>query len=77
MNRARYRIKPELWREHYPFAKDSGTNNAIFMIQMISTEAIHSQKNADLGFIEYEKSFGMLGHKDLSELLGNLDIFEY
>lgn len=45
------------------------------MVTMVSEREIQMQKGVYLCFIEYEKAFDKLWHKDLFEMLRKLDLF--
>ena len=74
LNRIRNRIVSEIGEEQYGFMKGKGTSNAIFVLRMIGERAIEMQKDIFLCFIDYEKAFDTVKHKDLLSLLSSMQI---
>ena len=56
MPRIRNKIHPEISTEQYGFMKDKGTKNAIFVLRMLSEQAVQMQQTMYLCFINWKKS---------------------
>ena len=54
--------------------KGKGTSNAIFVLRMLGERGIEMQKDIFLCFIDYEKAFDTVRHKDLLTVLKRLQI---
>src|SRR5688572_29398703 len=74
MMRASNKLKREIGKEQCGFMEDTGNNNAIFMLKMISEKAIEMQKDVYACFIDYTKAFDKVRHEDFMEILQELDI---
>lgn len=48
----------------------TGIRDTAFLIKMISEGSIHIQKDTNFYFIDFEKSFDKVRHKDIFELVG-------
>jgi hypothetical protein len=76
MMRARSKIKPAIAQEQFGFKEDSGTRNAIFTLRMLGERAIEMQKDLYICFIDYQKAFDSIKHKQMMDILINLDMDE-
>lgn len=74
MNTGCSRMRPEIGQEQCVFIKVTRRRNTIFMLRMLSGRAIQMQKNVYLCFIDYTKAINKVCHKDLLELISNLNI---
>ena len=72
--RARSKVRPEISEEQYGFMEDRGTRNAIFMMRSIAERAIEMQRDLYVCFIDYTKAFDKVRHKNLMQILNNLDL---
>ena len=54
--------------------KDKGTKNAIFVLRMMSEQAIQMQQTIYLCFIEWKKAFDSVNYKKLLQLLNKIII---
>ena len=72
--RARSKARPEISEEQYGFMEDRGTRNAIFMMRSIADRAIEMQRDLYICFIDYTKAFDKIRHKNLMQILNNLDL---
>ena len=72
--RARSKVGPEISEEQYGFMEDRGTRNAIFMTRSIADGAIKMQRDLYVCFIDYTKAFDKVTHKNLMQILNNLDL---
>ena len=57
INRLRGRTAGEVAEEQYGFQKDKGTENAIFILRMMTERVIEMQNDLDVCFIDYIKAF--------------------
>lgn len=67
-------MRPEIGQEQCAFIKGTRRRNAIFMFRMLSGRAIQMQKDMYLCFIDDAKAFNKVWHKDLFELISNVNI---
>jgi hypothetical protein len=78
MNRARNKIRPKIGKEQFGFVQDAGTRNAIFILKMLSERererTIEMQKDLYMCFIDCTKAFDKVKHKELFNILYNLDL---
>ena len=74
LERVRGKIRQEVAEEQYGFVEGKGTRNAIFIVRMLSEKAIEMQKDLYLCFIDYEKPFDRVSHKDIVEMLMKIGI---
>ena len=74
LERVRGKIRQEVAEEQYGFVEGKGTRNAIFIVRMLSEKAIEMQKDLYLCFIDYEKAFDRVGHKDIVDMLMKIGI---
>ena len=58
----------------FGFMRDRGTRNAIFVLRMIGERAIEHQQDLFLCFIDYQKAFDRVRHKELFKMLANIQI---
>ena len=72
--RARSKIGPEMSEEQYGFMQDKGTRNAIYILRTLAERAIEMQRDIFLCFIDYSKAFDRVKHKELMQMLSELDI---
>ena len=72
--RARSKIGPEMSEEQYGFMQDKGTRNAIYILRTLAERAIEMQRDIFLCFIDYSKPFDRVKHKELMQMLSELDI---
>ena len=68
--RARSKIRPEISEEQYGFMQDKGTRNAIYTLRTLA----EMQRDIFLCFIDYSKAFDRVKHKELMQMLSELDI---
>ena len=54
--------------------RDKGTRNTIFVLRMIEEHAIEHQQDLFLCFIDYQKAFNRVRHKELFKMLANIQI---
>ena len=74
MLRIRNKIHPEISTEQHGFMKDKETKNAIFVLCMLSEQAIQMQQTIYLCFIEWKKAFDSVNYKKLLQLLNKIII---
>ena len=74
LTRARSKVRPEISEEQYGFMEDRGTRNAMFMMRSIAERAIEMQRDLYVCFIDYTKVFDKVRHKNLMQILNNLDL---
>ena len=74
MLRARNKIRSEISEEQYGFMQDKGTRNAIYILRILAERAIEMQRDVYLCFIDFTKAFDRVKHKDLMQILMELDI---
>lgn len=72
------RIRPNLEyktaEEQFGFRSGNGTTEGIFTLQTLCERAIEMQSEVFISFIDYEKAFDKVQHKNMKELLGqNID----
>ena len=72
--RARSKIRPEISEEQYGLMQDKGTRNAIYILSTLAERAIEIQWDIFLCFIDYPKEFDRVKHKELMQMLSELDI---
>ena len=72
--RARSKIRPEISEEQYRFMQDKGTRNAIYIWRTLAERAIAMQRDIFLCFIDYSIAFDRVKHKELMQMLSELDI---
>ena len=73
LNRIKNKVKSEIGEEQFGFMKGKGTTNAVFVVRMLGERAIEMQKDLFMCFIDYEKAFDTVKHRDLLSLLSNID----
>ena len=54
--------------------QNKGTRNAIYILRTLAERAIEMQKDVYLCFIDYSKAFDRVRHKELIQILMELDI---
>ena len=74
LQRIRRKILPEIPEMQFGFMRDRGTRNAIFVLRMIGERAIEHQQDLFLCFIDYQKAFDRVRHKELFKILANIQI---
>ena len=74
LQRIRRKILPEIPETRFGFMRDRGTRNAIFVLRMIGERAIEHQQDLFLCFIDYQKAFDRVRHKELFKILANIQI---
>ena len=67
MLKARNKIRPEISEEQYGFMIDKGTRNAIYILRILAEDVY-------LCFIDYSKTFDRVKHKNLMQIMIELDI---
>ena len=74
MNRNKAKLTDRIAEEQFGFIKGKGTRNALVTIRMLAEKAIEKNKDLYVCFIDYEKAFDCVRHKDLFNILDELDI---
>ena len=74
MARVRNKINPEISEEQFGFRRGKGTRNAIFVIRMLGERAIEMQKDLYAVFVDYEKAFDKVKHKEIMNDLRAINI---
>ena len=74
LQRLRRKILPEIPQTQFGFMKDRGTSNAIFVLRTLGERAIEHQQDLYLCFIDYQKAFDKVRHKELFKMLANIQI---
>ena len=54
--------------------QDKGTRNAIYILRTLAERAIEMQRDIFLCFIDYSKAFDRVKHKELMQMLSELDV---
>lgn len=67
MMRGHSRLRPEISKVQCGFVEDCGTQNAIFIVRMLSERAIEIKKDFYLFFIDYAKAVDSVKHEDLMD----------
>ena len=67
--RVKGKLQARVSEEQYGFRRGSGCRNAIFILRMLSERCIEIQKDLYVCFIDYEKAFDNVRHKELFECL--------
>ena len=72
--RARSKIRPEISEEQYGSMQNKRTRNAIYILRTLAERAIEMQRDIFLSFIDYSTAFDRVKHKELMQMLSELDI---
>ena len=54
--------------------QEKGTRNAIYILRTLAERAIEMQRDILLCFIDYSKAFDRVKHKELMQMLSELDV---
>ena len=74
IERMRSKIRPEISEEQFGFVKNSGTINAIFVLNRLIENALEIGKDVYLCFIDSEKAFDKVRNVELMRILKNIGI---
>ena len=74
LNRAREKIKDKVADVQYGFKPGKGTRNAIFVVRMLTERAIEVRKDLYICFVDYEKAFDKIHHKEMIKILEEINL---
>ena len=72
--RIRSKIRPQISDEQFGFVPKKGTGNALFTLRVLAERALEVQKDLYVCFVDYEKAFDKVRHKDLFNILNELEL---
>jgi hypothetical protein len=67
LKRSKDKLRHKASEEQYGFKEDCGCRNAIYILRRLSERCIEMQKDIYICFIDYEKAFDNVKHKELFE----------
>lgn len=72
--RIRSNLEYKIAEEQFGFRSGNGITEGIFTLQTLCERAIEMQSEVFISFMDYEKAFDKVQHKNMKELLGqNID----
>ena len=74
MARVRNKTNAEISEEQFGFCRGKGIRNAIFVIRMLGKRPIEMQKDLYAIFVDYEKAFDKVKHKEIMNDLRAINI---